>query len=281
MIDLAAHSAHLSDDRIVHAFLDVNDPFVAWQVYRGAVVSSANAHATSLSLWTAEYLRALSEGDTRQRWFETELAIEQLRVRAYPRVVSRLRGFFAFPDRLSAVRAAEAWPGRRFDPAYLAELFVLDGARISRHDSNWISRESAATDGSWIDAYLAGEQGGRHPIWELLVDGRAVVFGTELRERAYETVRQAWPDSLALLEIARLGGELGSDLGLIAPMVLGDPGNGREVAYCVDMRDAKNESFLERLRQHRESGGAMNWEDLDVGADTFTVPDLTNRSFRL
>jgi hypothetical protein len=196
-------------------------------------------------------------------------------------VVSRLRGFYAFPDELSAVRAAETWPGHRFDPRFLAEIHVLKGARTSRHDSNWITRELDPIDGAWIDAYLAGEQAAKHPIWELLLEARAIVYGTDLRDRAYETVRRTWPDSLALLEIARLGGELGSDLGLITPMMLGNQMDGREVAYCLNMVDAENQDFLERLHQHRDGGGAMNWDDLAVGGDSFTVPDLRSRSFRL
>jgi hypothetical protein len=281
VIDLATHSAHLNEDRIVYAFLNVEDPFVAWQVYRGALASPGIAHESALSLWLAEHLRSLSQGNQRQGRFQTEIAIEQARGRQYSRVVSRLRGFYAFPEELSAIRAAETWPGRHFDARFLAEIHVLEGARVSRHDSNWITRELDPTDGVWIDAYLSGRQADKHPIWELLMEARAVVYGTELRKRAYETVRRTWPDSLALLEIARLGGELGSDLGLITPMMLGNQKVGLEVAYCLNMLDAKNDVFLERLRQHREKGGAMNWDDLAVGGDTFTVPDLRSRFFRL
>jgi len=281
VIDLATHSAYLGDDRIVYAFLDVEDPFVAWQVYRGALASSAVAHESALSLWLAEYLRSLSQGTQRQRQFQTEIAIEQIREQRYPQVVSRMRGFYAFPDELSAVRAAETWSGSRFDPQFLTEIHVLEGARTSRHDSSWITRELDPTDGAWIDAYLAGKEAGKHPIWELLMEARAIVYGTDLRKRAHETVRRTWPDSLALLEIARLGGELGSDLGLITPMMLGNQKDGHEIAYCLNMLDAENDDFLERLRQHREGGGAMNWNGLAVGGDNFRVPDLSSRFFRL
>jgi hypothetical protein len=88
----------------------------AWQVYRGALASSAIAHESALSLWLAEYLRSLWQRPERQGQFQTEIAIERVRERRYPRVVSRLRGFYAFPDELSAVRAAETWPGHRFGP---------------------------------------------------------------------------------------------------------------------------------------------------------------------
>ncbi len=272
--------ALLDESRIAYIYLNVEDPFVAWQVYRAAVVSSAIVHESALSLWMTGYLRELSQGPERKGRFEAEWAIEQIRQRENPGAVSRLRGFFAFPDELSAQRAAERRLSRRFDRRFLAEVRIADDARLSRHDSEWITHNLDAPDVSWIRNYLAGTPHGKHPIWELLVEGKALVCGTALREQAYETVRRTWPDSMTLLEIARLGGELGSDLGLIAPM-LSDTGDGLEVVYCINMVDAEDDEFLKRVERHREEGGPINWDDLDIGSDTFTAPDLRRGFFRL
>ncbi len=209
--DIIAQPPHLSDDRVAYVYLDVDDPFVAWQVYRAAVVTSAVVHESALSHWMTGYLRDLSQGSQRQQRFQVELAIDQLREREYPQAVSRLRGFFAFPDEVSARRAADTWRTRQFDPRLLAEIRILDNARISRHDANWISHEFESSSHSWMQDYLAGKPYGKHPIWELLVEGKAIVHGTDLREQAYETVGCAWPKALVLLEIARLSAELDSD----------------------------------------------------------------------
>jgi hypothetical protein len=77
--------------------------------------------------------------------------------------------------------------------------------------------------------YLAGDAFDAEPLWELVVDGRANIYGTELRETAYEIVKATWPRSLALLELARLGPELGSDIGIITAMVIGKPGERQVV----------------------------------------------------
>jgi hypothetical protein len=56
---------------------------------------------------------------------------------------------------------------------------------------------------------------------------------------------------------------------------------GLEVVYCINMVDAEDEDFLRRLQRHRESGEPINWDDLDVGSDHFTLPDLRRGFFRL
>jgi hypothetical protein len=276
----AAQPPYLSDDRVAYIYLDVDNPLVAWHVYRAAVVTSAVVHESALSLWMTGYLRDLTQGAQRHRRLQIELAIDQLRQTEYLEAVSRLHGFFAFPDEVSAQRAAETWGTRRFDPKYLAEIEILENAKISRHDANWISHEFESSDPSWMHDYLVGKPHGKHPIWEMLVEGEAIVYGTDLRERAYETVRHIWPKALVLLEIARLGVELDSDLGIIVPM-LQPTEQGLEVVYCINMEDARDDDFLRRLRQYRDSGGPINWDDLDIGSDHFSVPDLSQEFFRL
>jgi hypothetical protein len=93
---------------------------------------------------------------------------------------------------------------------------------VSRHDAEWISKRLDDASADWMRAYLRGEAAGPDPVWELVVDGRGLVLGTELRKAAYEVVKATWPRSLALLELARLGVELDSDLGLIVPMAVRD-----------------------------------------------------------
>ena len=110
--------------------------------------------------------------------------------------------------------------------------------------------------------YLRGEPSGEHPIWELLVDGRAVVFGTALREAAYGVVKRVWPRSLALLELSRVAVELGSDLGLITPMVLG-PANDHRVDFAMNFVDATDEGFLKRFAEY---DGPKHMADLGPGS---------------
>jgi hypothetical protein len=268
-------AASLEEGHIAFAYLNVTNPLVAWQVYRGTLVSSAAIHESALSFWMTRYLHAVRRGPDRAQRYRAELGVDELRRQEYPRAVSRLRGFFAFPDKPSAERAARKWQGP-FQADFLAEICILNGARVSRYDAEWITHKLDSPDRSWVAAYFGGEAYGDTPIWELLVEGKALVFGTELRKIAYETVRRVWPDSLAMLELARLGVELGSDIGLITPF-LQTGEKGPEVTYIMNFKDAKDEDFLRRVGEFK---GPKNVADLNANSDLIP-PDLRGQFFRI
>jgi hypothetical protein len=258
------------------ASLNVSNPLVAWLVYRGEMVSSPQAHERALSFWITRYLAAEASSRGRADFFRGELALEKFRMQHHADVVSRLVGFYVFEDEPSAHSATQRWRGP-FRPDTLVEVALRPGTRTSRHDAEWISQRLGAhgpTD--WMDAYLRGQPSGPDPIWEFLVDGRAVILGTDLREAAYDVIRETWPASLALLELSRLGVELDSDLGLITAMLLGDGGDFR-VHYVMNFADATNPAFLERLAKFE---GPRNTADLEPESE-LVVPDLRDRSFTL
>lgn len=255
-------------------FLNVSNPLVAWLVYRAEIVSAQEAHETALSFWTTRYLASLRAGDSRAARYRMEVALDAVRQLRHPTAVSRLSSFYAFQDEASAIRASGAW-GAGFRLEHLAELGLRSDARTSRYDSEWISQGlDPESDLAWADNYFAGTPFGTEPIWELLVDGRAFVFGTTLREAAYETVKRAWPASLPLLELARVAVELDSDLGLITPLLVRDD-DRLQVRYAMNFKDAKDEAFLARLGSFT---GPRNTNDL--GPDSaLIVPDLREAYF--
>jgi hypothetical protein len=258
------------------ANLNVDDPLVAWLVYRGEMVSARHAAPQAMSSWTAGYLKALGSDPLKKR-YAAELALEQRRREKFPQVASRLEGFFLFADHDSAQMASEFWPGG-FPDARLAEVGLVPDARWSRHDAHWITQHlgGSGRDLSWMDAYLRGDPSGPRPMWELVVDGRACVFGTELREQSYEVVKATWPRSLGALELARLGVELESDLGLITALAVGDAKRVR-VDYYMNFVDAEDPDFLTRLG---EFGGPRRYSDLGPDLD-LVRPDLRQRGFTI
>jgi hypothetical protein len=204
-----------------------------------------------------------------------KFALEQLRQQEHDDVVSRLSGFYVFPDETSAARASKAWGGG-FTAELRVEVGLQPDSRTSKHDAQWISYQLDSASDDWMARYLAGDPYNDSPIWELLVEGRALVYGTDLRKAAYETVKRAWPKSLGLLELARVGVELGSDLGLIVGMVIGD-GAQRAVRYVMNFEDATNSAFLARFKSFE---GPRNTQDLHAGVD-LVRPDLRSREFTL
>ena len=253
------------------ACLDVDDPLVAWLVYRGEMVSASAADEHALSFWTTRYLERLNDQELAQR-IRAEVALEQLRNQSYPDAVSRLRGFYVFADAAAATNAAQAWPG--FPSEQVEEVGLRYDARSSRHDAEWITHNLDSQSRDWMHRYLAGDVFGTDPIWELIVDGRALVFGTSLRMRAYETVKATWPRSLALLEIARLAAEVNSDFGHVIATIVDAGGGARRVRYAINFEDATDPAFFDRLDAH---DGPRNTNDL--AQDELVLPDLTDREF--
>jgi hypothetical protein len=261
--------------RVALASLNIANPLVAWLVYRGEMVSSAEVHEQALGFWLMRALSAESSTGHRSAVFQDELVLDALREVHQPHAISRLRGFYLFDDEASAERAIQQWGGS-FHRHALTEVGILEGSRWSRHDAEWISTRIGSGDRSWMLPYLRGEPSGDDPIWELLVDGRAVIFGTQLREAAYEVVQRVWPQSLALLELSRVAVEFRSDLGVITPMVLGQV-NDHRVDFAMNFVDATNQEFLERFSRY---DGPKNQNDLGPGSD-LVLPDLRPYSFKL
>ncbi len=255
--------------RSAYVFFDIENPLVAWLVYRGQITSVARVLPGALSIWHTERLR--SSLDNPQPYW-TERAIEHVRRMSFADSVSRLNGFYAFPDEETACRAAQSWDGRVFRRARLSKIAISPGSRISQYDSEWISRDFEGGPDSWISQYLSGRPRGTSPTYELLVDGTATVLSTDLRASAREVVSRTWPEAMRFLEFARLGAELNSDMGVIVALAMND-GHKLEIKYYLNMVDADNPDFLERLRQY---DGPVDHEALNTGV---RVPDLTSHFF--
>jgi hypothetical protein len=271
-----AYRARMTEPRTAFASLNIANPLVAWLVYRGEMVSGGQAHESTLNFWLMRALSAEASAGHRGVLFQNELLLEARRAQHHPEAVSRLRGFYVFDEKTSAQAGIKDW-GKGFDQDYLAQVGILPDSRISRHDAQWITHHLAlGGPKDWMDRYLRGEPRGAQPIWELLVEGRALVYGTTLRKAAYDVVKRTWPDSMALLELSRLGVELNSDIGLIAPMLLGHPDDLR-VDFTMSFADAKNPDFLGRLSAF---GGPKNTNDLGPDSN-LVVPDLRRHGFKL
>ena len=268
-----------------YAFLDIDNPLCAWATYRGTLVS-APQKAGSVSVWSAGLMRSFNSGRV-----NLELVIEDVRKDQFPQRISRLRGMFCLPDRESAERAC-SWNVEKkthFQPEYLTELNLSEATvQRDRLDANWItyasiSEDSYLSNNSWIHSYWSGEEyPGQTPIWETLVEGRLLVLGTDIRHRAYSAIRSEFPTSLMLLEIARMAAWMGSDLGSISASI-GVEQDEICLNYVMNMVDANNPEFLEKVKSLIESGHPINRADMQpqIEQGTFgNVPDLRRYGFR-
>jgi len=258
----------------VYAYLNIEDPLIAWLVYRGEIVSASQLHSGAVSVWASGYLRTGAFGGPTAR-YEAELVLERLRSAEYPTAVSRLQGFFVFPDRQSATQAEGRWDSS-FHPEFFAELGIRPGSRTSTHDANWITHCLGTDDSTeWMRAYLSGQPYGSEPTWETLVDGRAWIYGTELREAAYEIVKAEWPNSLALLELSRVAAWVDSNLGVHTAFALRE-GDEIAIKYIMNFEDIDNPDFVARVASPHVEKNSRDWH---AGSE-LVLPDLRSREFR-
>lgn len=256
------------------AFLDVTHPVVAWGVYRGVLVSARaedHLHGAPLSMMFAGMVQC--QNNTR---LQNEFLIEKVRAERFPAMTSRLTGMFFFTDPQCA-QHAESWGGH-FKRSNLAQLEVYPSRPATVVDSNWVTYAPVDANGrivgdsnSWIESYWSGMPFNNAPVWETIVDGRAVVWGTEVRERAYDLLRQKFPNALDTLEVARIAAHLGSNLGQSSAWLTQPSPDCFELAYYMDFRDAENPEFLARLKEYE---GPRNVRDLAPGKATFGLPDF-------
>lgn len=256
------------------AYLDIDHPVVAWGAYRGVLVS-AHAEARLPKAPVSMMFAGIVQHQNNAR-LHNEFRIEHVRAERFPHQVSRLTGMYFFTDGGQAESALE-WGGH-FRSENLAELEVRPVRPCSMVDANWITHAEVDGNGridpaatKWIENYWAGEPFSDSPVWETIVDGRAVIFGTDLRQRAYNLVARAFSNALDTLEIARLAATVGSDLGQTSAWVTRTAVDRFRLEYYLDMRDAENPEFLDQLGKH---DGPRNWKDIALGKETFGLPDF-------
>lgn len=264
--------------RSAWVYLDVEDPFVAWMVYRGELISADQVGDGAISIFHTRRLK-----HARRVLYDTETALDDLRAELRPEAPSRLRGFFAFPDSESARRAAALWPLPAFREENLVEVEVHPDASISEHDSQFITRKLASGPGPWMKQYVLGdtdEQGPWGYMPELVIEGRALILGTETRERAKQTVLATWPRTDSLLELGRIGVQLGTDVGLITAWV--EPSAQRRVRFIMRDGEYRDPAFIARLAEFRDAGNPIDWDALATfQEDRAVVPDLRAEEFDL
>ena len=243
-------------------YLNILHPMVAWGCYRGVIASTTvlwdeSGRPDALPLMTA--LRASD-----QRWLMREHKLEQVRQMVAPRSVPRIGGLFCFTDLQLAERAL-GW-GVAFRTELLAEVEVHARAPATLVDARWLASPELPLDDEsatqWMQGYWSGQpKPGGEPHWETIVDGRLVVCGTELRERAHRIVAAKFPHSLALLELSRLGACLGSEVGTINAYLRADA-TGSRVRFEMDERDVTSHAFRDQLTTFIHAGNPVDWDRL-------------------
>jgi hypothetical protein len=256
------------------AYLDISHAMVAWSAYLGRL-DSVHHNVTPdfhpISLRHATLLEEMDQGVTER--LTAELRLEAVRAAEFSSQVSRLTGLYFFEDEATARRAAGRWavPGSHFEEDFLTEV-GFSALQYTRVDSEWITSEFRDPDPDWMRAYWRGVPNGSQPIWEVLAEGAGLLWGTEVRRRAWDRCSAMFPDSLLLLDVCRISQELGEfNFGRTVPIVMRADAGQLRLDYIIDFRDAHNEQMLNGLRDYRGPRNASH----PVGEEPkLVVPDL-------
>ena len=264
-----------------YVYLAIDDPVTAWAAVRGVLVSRrvTSPEAGFVSRWFAGLIQAGNEAK-----LQNELAIEAIRAQRYSSQVSRLSGIYVFED-IEAARKAEEW-GVFFTAKNLAELSLLGVEARTRVDANWISAHLRDTrvlqdhELGWVDHYWGGRPyPAKQPVWESIVEGRAFILGTELRNRALERVRSEFPESMAIVEVSRAAAWIGSDYGNISGFLF-DRGDAYEFTYLLNGVDTNDPEFRRRLIEEKAIVNP-EWLRPDQDGNFGKRPDLRSYGFRV
>ncbi len=267
----------LYQNAVLWVYLDISQPVVAWATYTGRLESVRHRvtnEFTPISFRHAMLLRESQRGKAARS--NAEARLEAVRRREFPEAVSRLTGLYFFEDELAATRAEAQWGGPRshFRREWLVEV-GFSALQLTRVDSEWITRRFWDGDADWMRRYWAGEAYGAEPLWEVLVEGMGLVWGTAVREAAWTRLGLEFPGSVSLLDLARIAQELGDfNFGRIVPYVRSISPSNYRIDYLLDFRDAQNPDFLRRLREYRGPRRSV------PGSETqLIVPDLRPYGF--
>ncbi|WP_420998260.1 hypothetical protein ACKI2N_023735 [Cupriavidus sp. 30B13] len=215
---------------------------------------------------------------------QSELAIDAIRGLNFPNAVSRLSGMFVFDEVESALAAEQAAWGGHINSDYLTDVGLTYGT-ATRVDANWITKMLDA-DANLVHGweqlavkYWNGEACGATPIWELLVDGSVTVWGTRIRNRAYEVIRSRYPQSLGLLEESRIAALLGFSLGHISSWLTRE-GNHAELAFYLDNTLDGDPRYRAAVEQYLRTAppDSVNTRALLASPDVARLPNLTSYS---
>lgn len=129
------------------------------------------------------------------------------------------------------------------------------------------------------------------PLWELIACTRFHICNNELREQAYNNIKELFYSffsrkTLPLLEQARLAACLRSDLGHTFPYLIQSDPTTLTVRYFISLSDANNPKYLERLSAYvKDPGNArnINFQDLNIinEKDDFALPDFSRFNFNV
>ncbi|HHX7277451.1 TPA: hypothetical protein ACVHP4_003040 [Yersinia enterocolitica] len=271
-----------TENRKLYAYLNIDNPMVAWEVAIGRIQSICDKQEFGVSVWFYNLVKGFVETNNNVK-ITNEFKLELTRMKMYPEKVSRLQGVYFFESREMAEIAVERWgiPGRK---KYITEVDFL-GNNYTEVDSEWITTylgSDPRQNPSWMERYWKGETLGVKPLIEVLASGIGIVRDQAIRCEAYWKIIDAWPTTSILLNgcIGGFNKKGLEQIGRSIPTIFVEKGEMLGKHY-INMNDFKYhvKEIFESLDEMEAEGIKLPFIRPNNEESVFSVPDLRHLSF--
>lgn len=270
------------ENRKLYAYLNINNPMVAWEVAIGRVQSICDSNRFGVSVWFYNLVKGFIDRNDHLK-ISNELKLELVRMKMFSHKVSRLQGLYFFESQELAEIAVDRW-GIPDCKQYVTEVY-FSGSNYTEVDSEWITtylREDPSLNPEWMEGYWRGDTLGVKPLTEILASGVGLVHDKKIREMAYKKIIESWPTTSILLN-ACMGGFAKKGLeniGRGTPTITVDEGNivGK---YYIELDEfQKNQKVVVQAMVEMEQEGCNLPNILPNDNESiFSLPDFRHMGF--
>lgn len=160
------------EQRKLYAYLNLNNPIVAWEVAIGRIESICYKSEFGVSIWFYNLVRKYLS-DNHNEKLQNELALEKVRSDNFRDKVSRLTGIYLFKTKEMAEIAIDRWSLNQNYKNTIAEI-DFHGLNFTEVDSEWITDYLGSPleqNAPWMHNYWSGVTRGENPLTEVLASG--------------------------------------------------------------------------------------------------------------
>lgn len=268
----------------LYAYLNIENPMVAWEVAVGRIRSSCDIESgnVGVSVWQYNLLRRASRLGLVTS-IRHEFGLEARRKSIFSNKVSRLSGVYFFETEEMAHLALERWglPARYKE--YISEV-GFSPTNFSRYDSEWITTYMLDECDGWYDSYLNGETLGISPLTEVIASGIGSVRNKQLRIKAYKKIYEEFPTATPILVAAMAGycEGVSENAGLVVPYISlkGDKLYGEHLIYMKPLEGEMPEisKAMDRLRA---SNSLPSIHPRSIAEQSISAPDFQDLLFEM
>lgn len=271
----------------LYAFLDIDDPFVAWESSIGRI-SSVKRDSVKLmkndiipiSLW---FYRSLLYGNKDKLYYEKK--IDEVRKKYFPNEVSRIKSIYFFKSIEEAIYASRIWFNKNNCKDYISEIDFNEEKISGPFDANWYEFLSSYMECNDFESltrqYWNGEIcpyfDNQKPVFEMLGEGYGKILNVDLVEKAQEKILSLYPDASLFMVLGYVGYNI-CDI-LHAAQVIPVISRDEKVltgGFIIDEKDVheKQETIGIELKKLQDQNRAPNYKIPNNPEVAFRLPDL-------